>query len=1028
VSAGLVEADVEKIAIDLFKELGYDFLHGPNILPDGTNPQREHLVESFLPFILKENLTRLNPTIPPDGVDEAYRKVTRISFPAVIASNHGFHRLLTEGVDVTYKGKDRIITDKVKLVDFDNPLSNTFHIVNQFTIVEAKNNRRPDLIVYVNGIPLGVIELKNPSDDTTTVWSAYNQLQTYKEQIPGLFTFNEVLMVSDGTHARIGSLSADKERFQVWRTIEGEELVPSTMTEMEVLIRGVFEKKRFLDLVLYFTVFERESKGGWIKKIAGYHQYHAVNTAIRQTIQATRPSGDRRIGVVWHTQGSGKSLTMTFFAGRAILEPLMQNPTVVIITDRQDLDNQLFDTFSNCQELLRQAPVQAKDRNNLKQLLSVASGGVVFTTVQKFFPEEKFDSYPVLSERRNIIVLADEAHRTQYDFIDGFARHMRDGLPNASFIGFTGTPIEQSDKNTRAVFGEYISIYDIQRAVEDKATVPIYYESRLARLELKESEKPKLDPGFEEITEDQEESDKVKLKSKWAALEALVGAEKRIGLVAKDLVRHWELRLSVMDGKAMIVVMSRRIAVDLYNAIIKIRPEWQSTDDDRGVIKVVMTGSATDPVEWQQHIRNNQRRKDLAKTFKDPKSDFKLVIVRDMWLTGFDAPCLNTMYLDKPMQGHGLMQAIARVNRVFKDKAGGLVVDYLGIADSLKSALATYTQAGGKGNTAIDQQEAVAVMMEKYEIVRDLFHGFDYSKWFTGTPKNRLDLAGPAVDHILAQQDGKSRLQKAVTELTQAFALSVPHHQTEAIRNEVAFFQQVRATLTKQLGVDPRKSPEEVDFAIRQLISGAVSSNEVIDIFAAAGLNKPDISILTDEFLAEVKGLPQRNLAVELLKKLLKEEVENPKFKRNIVQNRSFLEMLEASMKKYQNRAIETAQVIEELIALAKKIREQGARGEALGLSNDEIAFFDALLENESAVREMKNEDIKIIAKELVKSLKGNLKINWAEREQVKAQIRVDVKRLLRKYGYPPDMQEKATKLVLEQAEELYGDWVGADE
>jgi len=1028
VSAGLVEADVEKIAIDLFKELGYDFLHGPNILPDGTNPQREHLVESFLPFILKENLTRLNPTIPPDGVDEAYRKVTRISFPSVIASNHGFHRLLTEGVDVTYKGKDRIITDKVKLVDFDNPLSNTFHIVNQFTIVEAKNNRRPDLIVYVNGIPLGVIELKNPSDDTTTVWSAYNQLQTYKEQIPGLFTFNEVLMVSDGTHARIGSLSADKERFQVWRTIEGEELVPSTMTEMEVLIRGVFEKKRFLDLVLYFTVFERESKGGWIKKIAGYHQYHAVNTAIRQTIQATRPSGDRRIGVVWHTQGSGKSLTMTFFAGRAILEPLMQNPTVVIITDRQDLDNQLFDTFSNCQELLRQAPVQAKDRNNLKQLLSVASGGVVFTTVQKFFPEEKFDSYPVLSERRNIIVLADEAHRTQYDFIDGFARHMRDGLPNASFIGFTGTPIEQSDKNTRAVFGEYISIYDIQRAVEDKATVPIYYESRLARLELKESEKPKLDPGFEEITEDQEESDKVKLKSKWAALEALVGAEKRIGLVAKDLVRHWELRLSVMDGKAMIVVMSRRIAVDLYNAIIKIRPEWQSTDDDRGVIKVVMTGSATDPVEWQQHIRNNQRRKDLAKTFKDPKSDFKLVIVRDMWLTGFDAPCLNTMYLDKPMQGHGLMQAIARVNRVFKDKAGGLVVDYLGIADSLKSALATYTQAGGKGNTAIDQQEAVAVMMEKYEIVRDLFHGFDYSKWFTGTPKNRLDLAGPAVDHILAQQDGKSRLQKAVTELTQAFALSVPHHQTEAIRNEVAFFQQVRATLTKQLGVDPRKSPEEVDFAIRQLISGAVSSNEVIDIFAAAGLNKPDISILTDEFLAEVKGLPQRNLAVELLKKLLKEEVENPKFKRNIVQNRSFLEMLEASMKKYQNRAIETAQVIEELIALAKKIREQGARGEALGLSNDEIAFFDALLENESAVREMKNEDIKIIAKELVKSLKGNLKINWAEREQVKAQIRVDVKRLLRKYGYPPDMQEKATKLVLEQAEELYGDWVGADE
>jgi len=1026
-SAGLNESDVENIAIDLFNELGYDYLFGKDILPDGTNPQREHLAESFLPFILKDSLRRLNPAIPPDGIDEAFRKVIRISHPAIITSNHEFHRLLTEGVDVTYKGKDRVVTDKVKLVDFDSPLSNQFHIVSQFTIIEAKNNRRPDLLVYVNGLPLGVIELKNPSDDSTTVWSAYSQLQTYKDQIPSLFTFNEVLVVSDGTTARIGSLSADKERFQVWRTIEGEELAPSTMTEMEVMIRGVFEKKRFLDLVRYFTVFERESNGSWIKKIAGYHQYHAVNSAIRQTIQASKPSGDRRIGVVWHTQGSGKSLTMTFFAGRAILEHQMQNPTVVLITDRQDLDNQLFDTFSNCNELLRQVPVQAKDRNQLQQLLSVASGGVVFTTVQKFFPEEKFDDYPMLSDRRNIIVLADEAHRSQYDFIDGFARHMRDGLPNASFIGFTGTPIELSDKNTRAVFGEYISVYDIQRAVEDKATVPIYYESRLAKLELKESEKPKLDPQFEEITEDQEESDKVKARSKWTALEALVGAEKRIGLVAQDLVKHWGLRLSVMDGKAMIVVMSRRIAVDLYNAIVRIRPDWHSDDDEKGIIKVIMTGSATDPVEWQQHIRNNQRRKDLAKVFKDPKSDFKLVIVRDMWLTGFDAPCLNTMYLDKPMKGHGLMQAIARVNRVFKDKAGGLVVDYLGIADSLKSALALYTQAGGKGKTAIDQDEAVAVMMEKYEICRDMFHGFDYSNWVKGTPKDRLNLIPFAVEHILAQEDGKARLLKAVTELTQAFSLSVPHRQTEVIRNEVAFFQQVRATLTKRIGDDPKKSAEEVDSAIRQLISGAVSSDEVIDIFAVAGLDKPDMSILTDEFLAEVKGLPQKNLAVELLKRLLKEEVENSKNKRNIVKNRGFLEMLEATMKKYQNRAIETAQVIEELIALAKKIREEGSRGDELGLTNDEIAFYDALLENESAVRDMNNEDIKVIAKELVKSLKGNLKINWAERQQVRAQIRVDVKRLLRLYGYPPDLQENATKLVLDQAEELYGDWVEAE-
>ncbi|TGL76890.1 type I restriction endonuclease subunit R [Leptospira jelokensis] len=1023
-TANLTEADVEQIAIDLFKELGYDHFHGKDILPEEPSAQRESINESFLPFILKDCLTKLNPKVPSDGIEEAYRKVTRISFPTLLACNHEFHKLLTEGIDVTYKGKERVITEKVKLIDFENPNNNQFYVISQFTIIEGQNNRRPDLLIFVNGLPLGVIELKNPSDHTTTIWSAYSQLQTYKEQIPGLFTFNEVLIISDGLEARIGSISADKERFAVWRTIEGEKLASNSMTQLEVMIKGVFEKKRFLDLIRFFTVFEKEDNGSYIKKIAGYHQYHAVNTAIKQTIEASKPKGDRRIGVVWHTQGSGKSLTMTFFAGRAILEPEMQNPTIVIITDRQDLDNQLFGTFSNCKELLRQTPIQANDRNHLKELLSVASGGVVFTTVQKFFPEEKYDTYPLLSERRNIIVMADEAHRSQYDFIDGFARHMRDGLPHASFIGFTGTPIELSDKNTRAVFGEYISIYDIQRAVLDKATVPIFYESRLAKLELKESEKPNIDPTFESITEDEEERDKQKLKSKWGAIEALVGAKNRLKLIANDFSKHWQLRLNVMEGKAMIVTMSRRIAIDLYNEIIKLHPEWESDDDNKGVIKVIMTGSATDPPEWQKHIRNGKRRKDLAEIFKNPKSSFKIVIVRDMWLTGFDAPSLNTIYIDKPMNGHGLMQAIARVNRVFKDKAGGLVVDYIGIADSLKSALALYTQSGGKGSTAIDQAEAVAVMLEKYEIVKGLFHGFDYSIWLTGSPKDRLNLLPLALEHILSQEDGKSKLQKMVTELTQAFALSVPHDKTNEIRDEVAFFQTVRSALTKKSGEEKKKSPEDIDYAIRQLIAGAVSSNEVIDIFSAVGLNKPDISILTDEFLAEVQDMPQKNLAVELLQKLLKEEVNKMSGKRNIVKTRTFLEMLETSLKKYQNRAIETAQVIEHLIELAKKMREESKRGADLGLSDDEVAFYDALLENESAVREMKNDDIKIIAKELVKTLKSNLKINWSEREQVKALIRVNIKKILKKYGYPPDMQAKATALVLEQAEELYGDWV----
>jgi type I restriction enzyme R subunit len=886
-------------------------------------------------------------------------------------------------------------------------------------VVEGQHNRRPDIVVFVNGLPLAVIELKNATDENATIWTAFNQLQTYKQQISALFVFNEALIVSDGLEVRIGTLSSNKERFMPWRTIEGEALAPATMLQLEVLICGVFEKRRFLDLIRHFIAFEDEGGGNLIKKMAGYHQFHAVRGAVKETVDASRPEGDRRVGVIWHTQGSGKSLTMAFYAGRIILHPAMENPTLVVLTDRNDLDDQLFGTFSRCNELLRQKPVQAKDRAELRQFLQVASGGVVFTTIQKFFPEEKGDTYPLLSDRRNIVVIADEAHRSQYDFIDGFARHMRDALPNASFIGFTGTPIELTDKNTRAVFGDYISIYDIQRAVEDGATVPIYYEGRLAKLELDENEKPHLDPAFDEATEGEEIDRKEKLKTKWAALEAVVGADKRIKLVAQDLVDHFEKRQEAMDGKAMVVCMSRRIAVDLYNAIIRLRPGWHHDDDSQGAIKIVMTGSASDPLDWQQHIRNKPRREAMAKRFKDSKDLLKIVIVRDMWLTGFDAPCLHTMYVDKPMRGHGLMQAIARVNRVFKDKPGGLVVDYLGLADELKRALSDYTENGGKGDTAIDQEEAVAVLLEKYEVCCDLFHGFDWSLWISGKPVERLGLLPLAQEHILAQEEGKSRLLIAVTDLSKAFALSVPHPEAIRIRDDVAFFQAVRSALAKE-GSGERKTADELDYAIRQIISRAVASDQVIDIFAAAGLKKPDISILSEEFLAEIRGMPHKNLALEVLRKLLNDEIKT-RSKKNLVQSRSFSEMLERSIRKYQNRAIETAQVIDELIKLAKEMREAGQRSQKLSLSEDEVAFYDALEVNDSAVKVLGDETLKTIARELVETVRKNATIDWTVKESVRAKLRVMVRRILRKYGYPPDKQERATLTVLEQAELLCG-------
>jgi type I restriction enzyme R subunit len=885
-----------------------------------------------------------------------------------------------------------------------------------------------------------VIELKNPADENATTWSAHQQLQTYQAQIPALFATNAALVASDGVTARIGSLGAGKEWFKPWRTITGREDAAATLTEIQVLLEGVFTPRRFLDLVRYFLVFEDAGGGKLTKKMAGYHQFHAVNVAVEETLRAAQAHraaeaaagyeagwkaggapGDRRVGVVWHTQGSGKSLTMAFYAGRIILHPAMANPTIVVLTDRNDLDDQLFGTFARCRDLLRQDPQQAADRADLRAKLAVASGGVVFTTIQKFFPEERGDRHPVLSDRRNIVVIADEAHRSQYDFIDGFARHMRDALPNASFIGFTGTPIEHTDANTRAVFGDYISVYDIQRAVIDGATVPIYYESRLAKLALKDSERPKIDPEFEEATEGEEVERKEKLKSRWAQLEAVVGSEDRIKLVARDLVEHFENRLATMVGKAMVVCMSRRICVELYQAIVALRPAWDHADDEHGALKIVMTGSASDPMEWQAHIRNKPRREALAARFRDPKDPFGIVIVRDMWLTGFDAPSLHTMYVDKPMRGHGLMQAIARVNRVFKDKPGGLVVDYLGLADELKAALATYTESGGTGKTAINKAEAVAVMLEKYEVCCGLFHGFDWSPWTTGTAQARLSLLPAAQEHILALDDGKARLLKSVTELSQAFALAVPHEESLRIRDDVGFFQAVRAVLAKGTPGETR-TDEELDHAIRQIISKAVASDEVVDIFAAAGLKKPDLSILSDEFLAEVQGMPQRNLAVELLQKLLKGEIKT-RLKRNVVQARSFAELLEQAIRKYQNRAIETAQVIEELIALAKDMKKAGERGESLGLNEDETAFYDALGVNDSAVQVLGEPTLKKIARELVQAVKGNVTIDWTVRENVRANLRVIVKRILRKYGYPPDKQERATQTVLEQAEILSDGW-----
>ena len=1061
------ESVIEQAVIEWLASLGYDHAFGPDIAPDGARPERSDYAEPLLLGRLRDALVRLNPDLPPAAREEAFRQLTHLRAPSLLLNNHAFHRLLVDGVTVEYKRDGRAVSGRARVVDFDNPENNDWLVVNQYTVETLKVSetfrvsRRPDVVIFVNGLPLAVMELKNAADEKATIWAAYHQLQTYKQDIPVLFYYNELLVISDGVYARLGSLTANREWFLPWKTIEGEKQAPASQSQLEVLLRGVFEKRRFLDLIRYFIVFEQERGAPSVKKIAGYHQFHAVNYAVKETLRAAgvgqvsdlssikdlkgvyraQPtpggaSGDRRIGVIWHTQGSGKSLTMAFYAGRLAAHPAMQNPTIVVITDRNDLDDQLFGTFSRCSEILRQTPEQAESREDLRQKLrGRVAGGVFFTTIQKFLPVESQsqslkvsktfrDSSLVLSDRANIIVIADEAHRSQYDFIDGYARALRDALPNASFIGFTGTPIEQADANTRAVFGDYISIYDIQQAVEDGATVKIYYEGRLAKLELDENEKPKIDLEFEEVTEGEEPEVKEKLKSKWAALEAVVGTEKRLRLIAQDLIDHFEKRLEAQDGKAMVVCMSRRICIDLYNAIIQLRPHWHSEDDRQGVVKIVMTGSASDPLEWQPHIRNKARREELAQRFKDPADPFKLVIVRDMWLTGFDVPCLHTMYLDKPMQGHGLMQAIARVNRVYPNKTGGLIVDYLGLAYHLQKALAAYTEAGHPAEIP-DQEEAVNELLKRYEICKDLFHGFDWSKYFSGSAAERASLLPAALEHLLQQPDGKKRYLQAVRGLSLAFALAVPNERALAIRDDVAFFQDVRAALVKHTVSEGGKADEDYEQEIRQILSRSVAaSGQVIDIFAAAGLKKPEISVLSEEFLAEMRGLPQKNLAIELLRKLLNDEIQN-RMRKNLVQSRSFAEMLERTIRAYQNRTLESAEVIAELIQLGEEMREAQKRGDKLGLSEDEIAFYDALEVNDSAVKVLGDETLKKIARELVETVRKNTTIDWTVKETVRAKLRVMVKRILRKYGYPPDKQEKATQTVLEQAETIAADWAG---
>jgi len=1043
----MTEAQLENITLDWFKNLEYQVVNDVQINPDSNQPERQSYSDVILEARLEAALIRINPAIPKEAILDAKKKFLQTEKPSIVEENRRLHTYFIEGVDVEFYAEDGTLTsDKVWPLDFTDLDNNDWLVVNQFSVVENKAKRRPDVVVFVNGLPVAVIELKNPGDENATIDHAFNQLQTYKSQISSLFRTNTVLVTSDGLLARIGSLTADKERFMPWRTIHGDDLSPKGMPELETLIKGVFDKRRLLTLIGDFTVFG-DTGEDLIKIIAGYHQFHAVQHAVDETLKASSPQGNRKIGVIWHTQGSGKSLLMAFYAGQIVKNSAMENPTLVVITDRNDLDDQLFNTFALCKGLIRQTPQQAENRDDLKTILERQAGGVIFTTIQKFTPDAGETSYRMLTDRRNVIVIADEAHRTQYGFKAkvkqstgeisyGFAKYLRDALPNASFIGFTGTPIEQGDKSTRSIFGEDIDVYDITRAVEDGATVPIYYESRLIRIELNDDQRKELDAYGEEIQQEEETPN-------FRLLEKLVGADDRIQKLASDLVTHYEDRIAGLDGKAMIVCMSRRIAVKLYNEIIALRPDWHSDNDEEGRIKIVMTGAASDPPEWQPHTCNKSRKDLLAKRAKTFKDDLKLVIVCDMWLTGFDAPCMHTMYIDKPLKGHNLMQAIARVNRVFKDKPAGLVVDYIGIAQNLKQALGQYSQPDQE-KVGIDEQEAISVLMMQYEIVKDMFHGFDYLPALQGTDLQRLTKMAQAIEWILdllqqeaeaVNPDGKTEKQieqekkkihrkfnDAVLALSKAFALASATEAAKSIREEVGFFQAIRAALAKSRESNGQSAADR-ELAIQQIVSRSVVSTDIIDILQATGVEAHDISILSDEFLAEVQAMDKKNLALEALRKLLNGEIRSQS-KQNIVQSRLFSERLEQAIAKYHLNAITSVQVLEELINLAKDIRAARERGEEEGLSIDEVAFYDALAENKNALDLMGDDQLKIISHELVVQVKKNLSVDWMHRDSARARIRILVKRILKKYGYPPDLQEDAVQTVLQQAEALSAEWI----
>ncbi|WP_427501580.1 type I restriction endonuclease subunit R [Methylomonas sp. MED-D] len=1071
----LTESAIEDFAIKLFERLGFEYLYGPDIAPDGEHKERQHYDEVLLVGRLQAALKQINPTVSHDVLQAALKDVQRVHSPDLLANNETFHRLLTEGVKVSYQHDGAERGGLVSLIDYANPVNNDFVVVNQFTVIENHQNKRPDLILFVNGMPLVIIELKNATDENATIKSAYKQLETYKHTIPCLFTSNALLVITDGLEAKAGSLSAGYSRFMAWKTADGKVEASHLVSQLETLIKGMLNKTTLLDLVRHFIVFEksiREDKVNGaaregtlgcpdtgiisihtVKKVAAYHQYYAVNAAVASTLRAAdmgvallvqenpasyglpgvtqQPRGDKKAGVVWHTQGSGKSLSMVFYTGKIVLT--MDNPTVLVITDRNDLDDQLFDTFASSSQLLRQDPIQAESRQQLKELLRVGSGGVVFSTIQKFQPDEG-NVYEQLSDRRNIVVIADEAHRTQYGFsaktiaekdkdgneigskvVYGFAKYLRDALPNATYLGFTGTPIEKTDVNTPAVFGNYVDIYDIAQAVEDGSTVRIYYESRLAKVGLSEEGK-KLIAELDEELDQNDLTDTQKAKAKWTKMEALIGSSQRIKNLAKDIVSHFEARQEVFAGKAMIVSMSRRIAAELYQEIIRLKPDWHSDDLNKGVIKVVMTAASSDGHELAKHHTTKQQRKQLAERMKDDDDELKLVIVRDMWLTGFDAPSLHTLYIDKPMKGHNLMQAIARVNRVYKDKPGGLIVDYLGIAADLKEALSFYSDAGGKGDPTLVQEQAVHLMLEKLEVVSGMYHGFAYEHYFDADTSQKLSLILAAEEHVLGLDDGRKRYINEVTALSQAFAIAIPHEQAMDVKDEVAFFQAVKARLAKFDGTGEGLSNDEIETTIRQVIDQALVSEHVVDIFDAAGIKKPDISILSDEFLEELKNHQHKNVALEVLKKLLNDEIK-ARAKKNLIQSRSLMEMLETSIKKYQNKILTAAEVIEELIKISKEIVASDDNAKNMGLTDFEYAFYTAVANNDSARELMQHEQLRELAVVLTQRVRENASIDWPIKESVRAKLKVIVRRTLRLYGYPPDMQLLATETVLKQAE-----------